>query len=45
MKSTIVYLHGYGSSPAGETATDFKKEFAASSVLIPHIAPNRIQFA
>lgn len=37
MKSTIVYIHGYGSSPASDTAVKFKNEFKDEHFLCPHI--------
>ena len=37
MKSTIVYIHGYGSGPDGTTAQDIKKAFPTEKFLCPHI--------
>lgn len=37
MKSTIVYIHGYGSSPASDTAVKFKNEFKNENFVCPHI--------
>jgi predicted esterase YcpF (UPF0227 family) len=37
MKSTIVYIHGYGSGPTGSTAQDIKKSFPSEKFLSPKI--------
>ena len=37
MKSTIVYLHGYGSSPNGDTAQHLKKTFHGQNFIAPAI--------
>lgn len=37
MKSTIVYIHGYGSSPASDTAQQIKKAFPGERFVCPHI--------
>lgn len=37
MKSTIVYLHGYGSSPESPTAHEIKKHFPNENFHAPHI--------
>ena len=37
MKTTIVYIHGYGSSPASDTAQQIKKSFLTEKFVCPHI--------
>lgn len=37
MKSTVVYIHGFDSSPASETAQAIKKRFHAEKFICPHI--------
>lgn len=37
MKSTVVYIHGYGSDPSGSTAQDIKKSFPREKFLSPKI--------
>lgn len=37
MKSTIVYLHGWGSTPQSTTAQDIKKAFPKETFLCPQI--------
>jgi len=37
MKTAIVYIHGYGSSPASDTAQQIKKSFPTEKFVCPHI--------
>lgn len=37
MKSTVVYIHGYGSSPASDTAQQLKHAFPTEKFLCPQI--------
>lgn len=37
MKSTVVYIHGYGSSPASDTAKHLKEAFPTEKFVCPHI--------
>lgn len=37
MKTTIVYIHGWGSSPQSQTALDIKKSFPDEIFICPHI--------
>lgn len=37
MKSTIVYIHGYGSSPTSRTATAIKEAFPDEKFVCPHL--------
>jgi hypothetical protein len=37
MKSTIVYIHGYGSSPEGDSAQQIKHSFPDQHFIAPHI--------
>lgn len=37
MKTTIVYIHGWGSSPQGATAVDLKNHFSEENFISPHI--------
>lgn len=37
MKSTVVYIHGWGSSPTTGTAVDIKKAFSKENFKCPHL--------
>lgn len=37
MKSTIVYIHGFGSSPSSDTAKQIKDAFHSEKFVCPHI--------
>jgi predicted esterase YcpF (UPF0227 family) len=41
MKSTIIYLHGFGSSPQSETAQDIQKAFPNEKFMAPSIDHNQ----